>query len=1087
MNHAVRGRPMDLASRLVQEAGLERPDGRPLHAYACSQTRRAELQRALRTRLEVAPEQERTAAQFVLWAAEHIHADFLGGQLTWAFVCEPVKLAEDLGLLHALVERGLAWWGRRVRLAEGGHRLFLYSLMVEGGMPDALLARDGGIYRSATLATLAAIEAEGAHESPDLAERLAAVQVARLPQTFRHRDTTRLLAELAASLARLRALVPEDFAAQAAERWLDRNVEGWRSDMPLRLSTETLETLIRPALAAERAERPRLGIPIATRELHRGEDGRWRSFVRVAARARIARAELDAAASGLRLRLLPAGGAAEALGGLILAAIPDEVGWDVRCLCGSGGAIHPLPLEEPLALTAFADGRTVGEILVCPPQPSPDEELGLWKADGEDADAAPAILRPVGGGEPRTRGSALWILAPSDAAPQAADGLSVTGPEEAPGGNLWRMSGSGAVRLGEATCEIVTGAEEDAPAARLVAVGPTLPGWRTRSGRGLVHLGTPTVHGETEARGLAPLPARSLRTTTGNPARLGAMTLEWREGARTRARLRIVRLPEATRLVLRETAEGVELQAEGLEASVRATLAAGDATTRETLTGGRGRLVLPLAGRPPGEVDLRLSDAETGASLELVAPWPAARGMLLDPQGRRAEATLPLAVDELRGWRAIFPPGRGGDLQFRLVGQPPFGIAAAGEVALSAHLPLVRAMLAQDTPDAEVRLRVIVDGQEGPALRIRRYRDGTLLTPEGTLHLGLPRDMPIDPERAREGGRGGRIVLHALDLGDPDNERRIEAETDGPVDVSDVAKGSAGPLLVQSRLDGVPQRAAVFASNASGPRTREERIVAYAEGWERLLEEGGRPAWAAAWKPIAAAARGGDAGILDQVQALVRVPAAAVRLALACPSEDLADVLSLDLAAPLFWPVVPLAAVRRAVETEHRQLSALYGSVIEDAREAAADADAALARRIVSVLAVRPELAGHVGRALAEAGLVHLFLEGRPAADLARHIVADPASRLVELAQAAARRFVRLPSGMTAMEPPARPGNLVFHESLQPVVDAPLMAAEIAVGARVPPDLRTILSLLKLRLVDPDYFDKAMPAAVEFAARRYLP
>jgi hypothetical protein len=60
-----------------------------------------------------------------------------------------------------LTELGLAWWGRRVRVSEGGARQCLYSLMAEGGLPDAYLA-DAARYRTAGLSLVAKIEKERA-------------------------------------------------------------------------------------------------------------------------------------------------------------------------------------------------------------------------------------------------------------------------------------------------------------------------------------------------------------------------------------------------------------------------------------------------------------------------------------------------------------------------------------------------------------------------------------------------------------------------------------------------------------------------------------------------------------------------------------------------------------------------------------------------------------------------------------------------------------------------------------------------------------------------------------------------------------
>ena len=61
--------------------------------------------------------------------------------------------------------------------------MFLYTLMAEGGLPEALLAQ-AGHYRRVVLGLLADIEAEGGIQAAPFADRIAARWIAALPQTF---------------------------------------------------------------------------------------------------------------------------------------------------------------------------------------------------------------------------------------------------------------------------------------------------------------------------------------------------------------------------------------------------------------------------------------------------------------------------------------------------------------------------------------------------------------------------------------------------------------------------------------------------------------------------------------------------------------------------------------------------------------------------------------------------------------------------------------------------------------------------------------------------------------------------------------
>jgi hypothetical protein len=196
-----------------------------------------------------------TAARFVLWAAEHIRARFDGGQLTWKFIFQGLGLPEDRNFAVQLVERGLRWWGRNVRVSEAGIHLYLYTLMAEGGLPQALLVQPG-LYQRVIKGLIADIEAEGADIPGALAYRIAARRVMELPQTFQTEDIVRLLADLTHALVRLRSEAPRDIPLELIDRWLDRNRPNWVQTLPLRLSKEIADTLIRPALRSERKNTP---------------------------------------------------------------------------------------------------------------------------------------------------------------------------------------------------------------------------------------------------------------------------------------------------------------------------------------------------------------------------------------------------------------------------------------------------------------------------------------------------------------------------------------------------------------------------------------------------------------------------------------------------------------------------------------------------------------------------------------------------------------------------------------------------------------------------------------------------------------
>jgi hypothetical protein len=62
--------------------------------------------------------------------------------------------------------------------------------------------------------------------------------------------------------------------------------------------------------------------------------------------------------------------------------------------------------------------------------------------------------------------------------------------------------------------------------------------------------------------------------------------------------------------------------------------------------------------------------------------------------------------------------------------------------------------------------------------------------------------------------------------------------------------------------------------------------------------------------------------------------------------------------------------------------------------------------------------------------------------------------------------------------------RLAFNPFVQPVIDAPIVAAEVALGLRGPLAAVDRMRLINLRFVDPVYFDTALPPALQYGASR---
>jgi len=297
------------------------------------------------------------------------------------------------------------------------------------------------------------------------------------------------------------------------------------------------------------------------------------------------------------------------------------------------------------------------------------------------------------------------------------------------------------------------------------------------------------------------------------------------------ARLRLICLPESVRFDLREEASGrIAFTAAGLKAGWRLKLSAGEHVTTGEEENGTSRLTLETPGKAPGLVRLKLSEPATGRALELQAAWPARTGMILDPEGIRLRQNRAISVEELQGWRALVPEGAPGDLQLQLGNHRPVSLPLAGEVSLASSSPLIQAMLAQEGPDAQVNLSLVVSGRESSRLEIRFYSEQTGVE-DHILRLGLDRDSSIASETVPtiQSTRTRHSVVHAVDIVNLTKVEQIEAG--GSVDLREHLEDARDPWLIQSRLDGRVQRAAVWSSHAFPKIPRNERIEGYVQQW----------------------------------------------------------------------------------------------------------------------------------------------------------------------------------------------------------------------------------------------------------------
>ncbi|KQB14198.1 hypothetical protein AP071_15830 [Rhodobacter capsulatus] len=1022
------GANMTYDERFFASRGLEGADGRPLHGWRVSDVEKAELRRNLFVRVSSGQVLESTAKWFVLWAAEHINRTYARGVLSWELVFGGLGVSVDIKLAHALTGLGLKAWGRPLRRrASDNAALYLQSLLAEGGLPDALLSRESG-YQKAVLAAVEELERHG-NADPETARLIADRTLNRLPEVFGHADSSLLLAELALAIVELRRALPPEIDEAAIETWLDRAVPGWADRFPIRLSEAARAAILRPALRRESTRSESNGPPLLRALRPRADGAGWLGIIKATGGV-LPDALIPAAARGQILRLTSEQG-------LILRAHPEAGGWRLDPV---GRNFTVMPLVEPAIFTANLDGRALCDVVLEAGLPEPEEILSFW-VSGEEGGLKPAA-------QPRTRSDRIWVLAPEGVTGEPDAGVTILGAASAPGGRLWELSGVGEIRFGPHRTSIATGAETDAQSLQILPFGEIFRGWRAL-GRLPVYQGRMRYLGADLGLPLRDLQGQIRET----PMRrvLGGRIVQWHLGGDLCAALRCVVLPADLQIDAGEIAPGVvEARAKGLPVGWRMSLAAAGV---QTPFGTEARL--DVGARDPGDIVLTLHDTASGLSLDLVRAWPARAPLLISPEGERLRSNRVLALRSIHGWRGVLPE-QGAAVQLRIAkAAHAIGFAEAGQIRLASYGALLGQALAMTGADGKVNLRLVA-GVETNRLEIGRY--------DWELPRGDAPDLGAEPCR-----------LTALTVAPP-HELRVK-EVEGPLDLSGWLSDVSGIWFVQGQSARGVMRPFPWSSDPLPRSTREARIETYLAQIQGLMRRPTDPGWGEIEALIRLGRAGGDCGALDQVQALGAVPECAVALLLRTNTP--AEILDLETEAPLWWPLTPVSAWRSAV----LHLRDLLMPKLEAAGFSAAEAKemflTRLRQQLGHVVSLRRELSGHVAQALGGLGLAHEVI-GPDGKVISLRVMNAPALLTVSAAGLVARSPV-MPQGSGGLHPKQLVAPKGFSRKVLPALEAPLIVAEVAAGLAKHPVPADILELLALRLVDPDWFDTALPLAIQIA------
>lgn len=949
------------------------PTGVPLCRMRLTPAQHGSLGGVLRLHLRrYWPTPPQLAALFCLFAVEVLRARPGGETWSWSMVARalPSGPRPDDDKMRELVEPGLAFWRRPLRHGPAGSRRFLYSLVLEAGIPHALLARQEfsdflrHTQRALDLYGAPTVEAVLAH---------ATDQAHRLPQVWRQPDTLALAAELLHAVQPLRAGPGAGPGAAPP---------GWRDALPLDLTDAAAERLIQGLLRQERARTKPLGElhTLCARLLVHGPTG-WDQ--RLAAegpgwlpRPVVARPPFSLKEHPHRVRFAVDGAEVG------LAEFEAEGRWRFRPL---PGAASRLPFEDAATARLLVDGHE-RERLPLPGGEALDGGPWVFESLPDAAHACagepvPDTLRLVGQGSRSSGGARLFVaLDPAQGVLDVRAGTAepcgaVPGTPrvvfEIAGEALWREPGLGLVvrlRTGGAAgggprmvvtaaaprWAVLHGAASLGPPA--VAVPGHRPGWKL--------LWRP--HGRGAAEWM-PLP-RALP--------VGAAEVVLVDGQEMLDRRRLLVLPAASTVTARADSGGVEVRVRGLGEVAAALPEYPDAAVERTADGTVLRARSP--GLPPASV-LLATRLPGGAEVLHRVGVPLSAGGFLGAHGRALPANHVATFADIAG--LVARAGEGDDraeLAVRLAATAGRldGVRLGRVLGFVDELPLARLrpellklFATAELRDAELRLNVLRAGLDGPGLRVSAFD-------------AVPWFNPAAP-RARLQDRSGRWApadgahLAALALARPGEAPVVlAADATGGWHLPQDPPGpwlviGAGPLTGRVRPSVWPgvaqtaetQTAGRLAAAAAVPWL-SERGPAFHAALSALAEAPRADDAAADWAfldaTLDAAGRHAPAIFFDVLARAAEVPDVLVQWLLRTDAAGLARLAALEDELPLAWALVPLASWTRATEAA----AAYYGGL-------GIPAGLVLAPRLDDIAALCPPAVAGVWAARDAVGLAH--------------------------------------------------------------------------------------------------------------------
>lgn len=434
--------------KFLGKRSLERPDGRALYAYRCSEQEYFSLVEALRG-THWGENAGNAVRAFVLYAAEWWQRQYDGGPWAW----EPLlrSVGWDLVLytdLYAPTALACRWWGiELVRLPAAGTR-YLGTFACQGGLPLGLIGdTDNHVARYLRAVLKHTVEYGRFVDDPI---ELARDQQHLLPRTLRRDYVFRLASDLIGSVIDLQA----DAQGEDPIDNLDQARPDWRDQMPLNLDNQTARNLLAVLFRDAAQEAAHHAQDFRVERFLRRTGVGWRLGARVRLPASISLHNLarqlrvpdETLADRHRLQVRIVGKRVHVLGTYALRSDDDFV----LLRDGLSAELWDEEAAGEIRLT-FLSGTTIGTPVV-PHRGAQLEDL-------------PWCFRPesqeehlfVGEGKVSNRSPELLALVPVGCEVDRMNGVDQLG-ERSLGRELWRISEPAKILTGGGFCLITPGA-----------------------------------------------------------------------------------------------------------------------------------------------------------------------------------------------------------------------------------------------------------------------------------------------------------------------------------------------------------------------------------------------------------------------------------------------------------------------------------------------------------------------------------------------------------------------------------------------------------------------------------------------------